>query len=151
MRGRAVQISAPNLFTGAPVCPAEMSGQVTSYTKSNWVEVSSLLPPPVSYSPSCSSRRCISFCAVLRNCAIFKPPICSPGLTKPGSSNIGPPLCFVFAQFQCADKVRKLRNSVGGEQRGVWSTLSYGLGVSSALSGRYCVSYPTTLCENALG
>ena len=37
---------ATGVSVGVPVCPAEMSGQVTSYTKSNWVEVSSLLPSP---------------------------------------------------------------------------------------------------------
>ena len=35
---------ATGVSVGVPACPAEMSGQVTSYTKSNWVEVSSLLP-----------------------------------------------------------------------------------------------------------
>lgn len=104
-----------DLVTGVPVYPAEMSGQIIGNTKSLWVEVSSLYAHPslVSYSRCSTSRRCISFCAELRNCAISRTLISSPGLAAPRASYIGLSIAFRFCAVPVRRKVRKLRNSAG--------------------------------------
>lgn len=109
-----------DLVTGVPVCPAEMSGQIIGNTKSLWVEVCSLYAHPslVSYSRCSTSRRCISFCAELRNCALSKSLISSPGLAAPRASYIGLSIAFRFCAVSLRRDVRRLRssrrNSVGG-------------------------------------
>lgn len=74
-----------------------------------------------SYSPCCSLCRCISFCAVPVRRNMRK--LLSPGISRKGV---------------CLSGAIRAPHSVGGGR------------ISCALSGRCCVSYPTTLCENAL-
>lgn len=110
----AYRSAPPNCRARSPATP-----------RVNRVEVSSLYAHPslVSHSQCSTSRRCISFCAELRNCALSKSLTFSPGLAKPRTPYIGLSIVFRFCAAACAQRGAQFAQLVVRSSEGIAQVL----------------------------